>query len=80
MFAMVDWQGLAAVAGVIIAIIYPALGIIWRWIRHTEDRFDELRDGINELKNQDTVDVRDLQTFKDDVGRRLQRLEDHVYR
>jgi hypothetical protein len=77
--AAINWDQLAAVTAVLIAAFYPLLGLFWRWIKHTEDRFDELRDGIRELQKNDSVDVRDLKAFKSDVGRRLQRIEDHVW-
>jgi hypothetical protein len=76
---MIQWDTVATVATATVVIVYPPLGIIWKWIRHTEVRFDDLKYCINDLKTNDTVDVRDLKSFKDDVGRRLDRIESHVW-
>jgi hypothetical protein len=79
MLGIVNWGGVAAVAGAFVLILYPPLGVMWRWIRHTETRFNELQAGIDRLNSDDELDVRDLTAFKDDVGRRLVRLEDRVW-
>jgi hypothetical protein len=76
---MVNWDQIATVAGSTVVVVYPALGIAWRWVRHTEDRFDELQSGVNELRTGDSIDVAELRSFKQDVGRRLGRLEDKTF-
>lgn len=74
---MISTNDLAVVIGVSVAILYPPIGVIWRWVSHTEKRFDELQGGINKLISDNEVDVADLGAFRKDVDRRLTRLE-HV--
>lgn len=74
-----NWTAIGVIVSSVALLIYPPIGLMWRWIKHTEDRFDELQIGINELRSNDSLDVQELKAFKADVGRRLERLEEKVW-
>lgn len=70
---MVEWSQVAALTGASVAVIYPPLGLIYRALGNMNHR-------ITVLEKNDVIDVRDLETFEADVGRRLKRIEDHIWK
>lgn len=79
MLATVNWDQVGIILAGCAAVLYPPLGLAWRWISSLEHRFTKLQASIDHLGMSDEVDVNELKAFKDDVGRRIDRLEGKVF-